>query len=159
MLNKKTLMDSNIIPETQKGIRINENIIKMIIQEAPETSMNITWSKGANAKLYYQVHAFVHPHKQIKRQKHNSCCSHRSHSIHAHTDESIIEENEVKEDEQVKPERRFVSNSKSYTDSLPFELRIGYDFSVKAFETSIRSMKVGERARFLWLSMDDTSVF
>ncbi|KAL5033603.1 hypothetical protein BDV3_000571 [Batrachochytrium dendrobatidis] len=48
------------------------------------------------------------------------------------------------------PVRRKICDSRDHTDSAdPFELRIGYDFSVKALELCVKSMSVGERARFL----------
>ena len=51
-------------------------------------------------------------------------------------------------DPNSKPVRTLISESKN-NDPKPFELRIGYSFSVTAMEICIKSMKVGERARFL----------
>ena len=51
-------------------------------------------------------------------------------------------------DPALKPVRTLISDS-SKNNTKPFELRIGYSFSVTAMEIGIKSMKVGEKARFL----------
>ncbi|KAI8893546.1 hypothetical protein BC833DRAFT_608016 [Globomyces pollinis-pini] len=47
-----------------------------------------------------------------------------------------------------KPVRTLISDSRK-NDKNPFELRIGYSFSVTAMEIAIKTMKVGEKSRFL----------
>jgi hypothetical protein len=46
------------------------------------------------------------------------------------------------------PTRSLVADSRFTDPSKPFELRIGRSFSVTAFEIAVRTMKVGEVARF-----------
>ena len=47
------------------------------------------------------------------------------------------------------PIRYFVADSRKHDPENPFELRIGYSFSVKAMELCVKSMNVGEKSRFL----------
>ncbi|KAJ3105821.1 hypothetical protein HDU97_007465 [Phlyctochytrium planicorne] len=49
-----------------------------------------------------------------------------------------------------KPVRRKISDSRNF-DEKPFEMRCGLGFSVPAMEKCIKTMKIGERARFLCL--------
>ena len=51
-------------------------------------------------------------------------------------------------DSKVRPVRTMISNSRD-NDPNPFELRIGYSFSVPAMEICIKTMQIGEKARFL----------
>ena len=51
-------------------------------------------------------------------------------------------------DSNVSPVRTMISNSRD-NDPNPFELRIGYSFSVPAMEMCIKTMQIGEKARFL----------
>ncbi|KAJ3179829.1 hypothetical protein HDU87_002397 [Geranomyces variabilis] len=48
-----------------------------------------------------------------------------------------------------RPVRRKVGDTREDTPDAPFELRIGYKFSVTAMELAVKSMRVGEKARFL----------
>ncbi|KAJ3161453.1 hypothetical protein HDU86_007235 [Geranomyces michiganensis] len=48
-----------------------------------------------------------------------------------------------------RPVRRKVGDTREDTPDTPFELRIGYKFSVTAMELAVKSMRVGEKARFL----------
>ncbi|KAH6582929.1 hypothetical protein BASA50_003108 [Batrachochytrium salamandrivorans] len=49
-----------------------------------------------------------------------------------------------------KPVRQKICDSRDHTEAGdPFELRIGYSFSVRAIELCVKSMRPGERARFL----------
>jgi hypothetical protein len=47
------------------------------------------------------------------------------------------------------PVRYFVADSRQHDPENPFELRIGYSFSVKALELCVKSMSIGEKSRFL----------
>jgi hypothetical protein len=47
------------------------------------------------------------------------------------------------------PVRYFVADSRQHDPDNPFELRIGYSFSVKAMELCVKSMSIGEKSRFL----------
>jgi hypothetical protein len=47
------------------------------------------------------------------------------------------------------PVKRLIGDSKVHDPDRPFELRIGLGFSVPMFEKCVKTMKVGERARFL----------
>lgn len=47
------------------------------------------------------------------------------------------------------PIRQLVADSRQHDAENPFELRIGYSFSVKAMELCVKSMTVGEKSRFL----------
>ncbi|KAJ3105786.1 hypothetical protein HDU96_008443 [Phlyctochytrium bullatum] len=49
-----------------------------------------------------------------------------------------------------KPVKRRISSSRDY-DEKPFEMRVGLGFSVPCLEKCVKTMKVGERAKFLCL--------
>jgi hypothetical protein len=48
--------------------------------------------------------------------------------------------------------KKLVSDSRRFDSQKPFELRIGYSFIVKAMEICVKSMKPGEKSRFLCMN-------
>lgn len=137
-------------------------------------STPITWSRGMNALFHYTVHAYLtpvivkpneeaetktttEPHKHHTHD-HKDCCSETSKQAKMNLIQDLLAgkkpelQDPTKEEldamKDLKPIRTLISSSRK-NDPKPFELRIGYSFSVKGMELCIKSMKVKERARFL----------
>ncbi|KAJ3269092.1 hypothetical protein HDV01_001865 [Terramyces sp. JEL0728] len=161
-----------MIQTENQNVTADGGIIKIPIVSQPERK-EIKWERGINAKLHYKAFAYLVP-GQKEECKHDTDCVHKSHSfcgsdckgekdadrmknkvelMQKLLDSSKITKDEKKEtkielDPNLKPVRQQVSNSRDL-QPFPFELRIGYSFSVKAIELCIKTMKIGERARFL----------
>ena len=154
---------------TSEAITADGGIVKMPIREGKK-GKPINWIRGANAKFYYTAHAYA----PTEDTEHSSCKDHDHHN-HKHDDKCGKEDKEAladkvnfiqtlldpvkqkeffkdKEDKEFipkgKPVRTLVSDSRKNEDK-PFELRIGYSFSVQAMEICIKTMKIGEKSRFL----------
>ncbi len=56
--------------------------------------------------------------------------------------------NDLRSDD-IPPVRKLIGDSRAFNHESPFELRIGYSFSVVAMELCVKSMKIGEKSRFL----------
>ncbi|KAI8929582.1 hypothetical protein BC831DRAFT_443295 [Entophlyctis helioformis] len=222
------------VRDEARAIVPDGGIMKIPIRPPPAASDRpIPWSRGANARIHYTVHAYVRgdEDEQLRRleaeqkakeraeqealeareaqealaRSKDACCdsdsdcdSDCSHSHHDHshagrtaklnakaemfrkildtakasktaaatkTPPSAAETEQRHRDaerqkqqqqdavmaayEGKAPIRQKISDSRENDPNEPFELRIGYDFSVKAMEICVKSMRVGERARFL----------
>ncbi|KAJ3372177.1 hypothetical protein HDU91_004320, partial [Kappamyces sp. JEL0680] len=156
----------------------DEGIIKIPIktlQDAP----SVAWHRGMNAKFHYTAHAYLVPQTKEESCANPHECKEESHSHsdhHKHHTQCGCNSEEARQkkleliqnllagnlpkqnsteqpsplalDPSAKPVRTLISDSRK-NDENPFELRIGYSFSVQAMEICIKSMKLGERARFL----------
>jgi hypothetical protein len=111
-------------------------------------------------------HAHTHNGKKCTSHKHSSSdeCSSDTHknSPNVESFKTIIDaiadkkplpkemfatqDHPSKSNPDLKPTRKKISDSR---DGDPFDLRIGYSFSVKALEICVKSMKIGETSRFL----------
>ncbi|KAJ3128280.1 hypothetical protein HK098_004859 [Nowakowskiella sp. JEL0407] len=134
--NTKPFFDPQSSPMLSNFQKITDDnsILKMTINLAPESADPINFEKGSNAIFHYKAFAYVIPelHDHSK-----DCCDHHVHS----TNETKLEERN--------PVRVKIADTRDVKSSKPFEMRIGMGFSVKAMELGIKSMKIGEKARFL----------
>ncbi|KAJ3319609.1 hypothetical protein HDV06_006171 [Boothiomyces sp. JEL0866] len=161
-----------MIQSENQNVTPDGGIIKIPIVSRPE-GKDIKWTRGINAKFHYKAFAYLLP-GQKEECNHETDCAHKSHSfcgsdctgekkndhmknkielMQKLLDSSKISKDDKKQpkvelDPNLKPVRQQVSNSRDLQPT-PFELRIGYSFSVKAMELCIKTMKIGERARFL----------
>jgi hypothetical protein len=155
--------------QNSETITPDGGIIKIPIKEQKGGKL-IKWVKGINAKFHYKVYAYVFPifdgstnENTCQGHAHNeqshSCCSNKKtkdEQLQEKVDliKSLLEPKKSKESAAIlaepkgKPVRTLVGDSRK-NDEKPFELRIGYSFSVEAMEICIKTMKVGETARFL----------
>lgn len=137
----------------------DNGIIKIRLTEMLD-AQDVPWRRGFKAKFNYTAHAYIIP---TKSHKHDAACACNStESLQTKVEminnlmnrgrsgskEAIVDLDTDDKDVEQQPVRTLISDSK-INDSLPFELRIGYSFSVVAIELCIKSMKPGERARFL----------
>ena len=169
MLNASKLI-SNV---DSSAIVPDGGIIKLPIIDSTD-SKPIQWRRGVKALFHYSAHAYLPPNNSKSVGKADCKDSHtHSHGCSHHTKSDINDrvtlindlldrsketaEQKAKRkseyyseesDIQGEPIRKLISNSRD-RDSKPFELRIGYSFSVVAMELGIKTMKVGEKARFL----------
>ncbi|KAJ3045278.1 hypothetical protein HDV00_011150 [Rhizophlyctis rosea] len=133
-------------------------ILKMTIRPPTSEVPSSRWTRGANARFHYTTSAYLTPEDAEKFDTKEQCDHHdhghsqdghdcKSHDTHGtHTD--ISTKKSLASD---RPIRKKVADSKEADLSKPFELRIGFNFSVKAFELCVKSMGIGEKARFLCL--------
>jgi tetratricopeptide (TPR) repeat protein len=145
-----------------KSITPDGGIVKIPIVEKKEAK-SIQWSRGMNAKFYYKAFAYITPQGEEKQEHSEKCGSHCKHS--EEEKQEILKKKadmlkmlldgkpkkasqQEQSDPSKRPIRTLISNSRE-NDPEPFELRIGYSFSVSAMEIGIKTMKVGEKARFL----------
>jgi tetratricopeptide (TPR) repeat protein len=145
----------------------DEGIIKIPI--IARNDLKISWIKGMNARFHYTAHAYLAPKKDCQpdgnQESHNNSHNHK-HDLKCRCDsqearqkklemiQNLLDgkknpsENAPEVDPNLKPVRTLIADSRR-NHVEPFELRIGYSFSVKALEICVKSLTVGERARFL----------
>jgi len=114
----------------QEDILANEQIKKIVLKPGTITP---EWEKGSNALFHYTVHAYVKPTCQ------HGCAHEKDHQ----------QDRQEPSEDNAKPVRKLISDSKEADAGKPFELRIGYNFTVKAMELCVKSMSIGEKSRFL----------
>lgn len=143
MLNMSTPVYINPTPPKER-IRAKANqtqvtedggIVKVLIK--PGTIPLSSWPKGTNAIIKYKTFTYVKEEEQHK-------CRDKSHN-HEH-----------KQMKEGRPVRRLVGDSEAMDPGNPFELRIGYGFSVPAFEICVKTMSIGEKARYLYQCLNRT---
>jgi tetratricopeptide (TPR) repeat protein len=137
-------------------------IVKIPIIEKKDGKA-IKWSRGMNAKFFYRAFAYITPTTEESKEHSEKCGSHCKHSEEEKQEilkkkadmlKMLLDGKSKKDhhspplDPSKRPIRTLISNSRD-NDKDPFELRIGYSFSVTAMEIGIKTMKVGEKARFL----------
>jgi hypothetical protein len=166
-----------IQPERQSAKAQSESIVpdggivKLPLVSMPNNS-SIKWKRGTNALFHYVAYAYISPCQHESAEIHNcneSHCCGKNHDrdaelqrktkmleeLFSKTKLSDQEKKKNREDayrepenHEKKPVRTLIANSKD-NDESPFQLRIGYKFAVTAMEICIKTMKVGEKARFL----------
>ena len=120
--------------ETYKNMeKITEDggILKLIIKSSESPVQDPVWERASNARFHYSTYTFAEK---------TECCDH-SHHHHDHKEHS---HSHVQKGEKL--EKRLIATTR---DIEPFELRIGMGFNVEMFENCIKSMSIGESARFL----------
>ncbi|KAJ3023712.1 hypothetical protein HKX48_001602 [Thoreauomyces humboldtii] len=134
-------------------------ILKITLREPEDKSRPApSWFRGVNARFHYSVFLYSPEggasqsnNKSEKPPVHDPNCSHdHSHDHHKDHDHAPNPRvgSEGGADGTGRPVRRKVADSRD-DGQEPFELRIGYRFSVRAMELAVTSMRVGEKARFL----------
>ncbi|KAJ3277564.1 hypothetical protein HK104_003198, partial [Borealophlyctis nickersoniae] len=133
-------------------------ILKLTIRPGDLSAPPPEWSRGSNAKFHYTVHTYSRPGEAAEKgHVHTKSCSH-GHSDHAvdghnhthiHTHTHDHSETHNSRGEEQRPIRKKVGDSRDLDPEKPFELRIGFNFSVRAMEMCVKTMRVGEKARFL----------
>ncbi|KAJ3180138.1 hypothetical protein HDU85_004141 [Gaertneriomyces sp. JEL0708] len=119
-------------------------IVKILIRKG-DPSNRPNWVRGANARFHYAVYTYGRE-PGAKGHHHDGSCEHELNP-------TTCDHDSGKDDSLngVRPQRRKVDDTREDDPAEPFELRIGYSFAVKAMETCIQTMTVGEKARFLCL--------
>lgn len=131
-------------------------VLKITLREGDATKPMPKWVRGANARFHYAVYAYLkenrdshkpcaHVHSETGDNDDHSCCP-KSHDTHQH-DQHI--NGSIGPEDDNRPVRQKVWDTREENPNEPFELRIGYSFSVKGMEIAVKTMKVGERSRFL----------
>eukprot|EP00842_Homolaphlyctis_polyrhiza_P000124 jgi/Hompol1/1111/HPOL_005527-RA len=108
------------VKEGSEAIVPDGGILKLQLRP-PKSEQPIPWARGTNTRLHYSVYAYLRGD----------------------------EEQRMSLDPDIKPIRKKIADSRDHDADHPFELRIGYNFSVEAMELCVKSLRVGERARFL----------
>ncbi|TPX58152.1 hypothetical protein SpCBS45565_g08067 [Spizellomyces sp. 'palustris'] len=131
-------------------------ILKILLREGDKTKPRPQWIRGANARFHFQVYTYGKPVKESSPQgsghAHSEKSDHNSHANGSCCSHSPIATKGVEmsaNGELSQPKRKKVGDSREDDPEKPFELRIGFSFSVKAMEMCVKTMSVGERSRFL----------
>ncbi|KND02919.1 uncharacterized protein SPPG_02000 [Spizellomyces punctatus DAOM BR117] len=130
-------------------------ILKILLRDGDKTKPRPQWVRGANARFHYQVYTYGKPMKESSPQ--GSGHDHSAKSGHTHGNgpccshtRTATKDVEVSANREFpQPKRKKVGDSREDDPERPFELRIGFSFSVKAMEMCVKTMTVGERSRFL----------
>lgn len=147
----------------------DNRITKIPLTYSTQPNKEINWTRGVNALLHFTVYAYTNPSRDASTHS-DACqqgCSHgHTHGSSKHSDSldtlaAMMKSNGPVKTPSIQPDlskpvRKKVSDSQTFDSSdeegkisPPFELRIGYGFSVKALEICVKTMRVGDRARFL----------
>ncbi|KAI9189751.1 Aryl-hydrocarbon-interacting protein-like 1 [Blastocladiella emersonii ATCC 22665] len=151
-------------------------IVKAVLRPPTEPAAEIRWVKGTNARLHYTVSTApfvlanppkIKPASASKKKaahKHSSACSHG----HDHGDDHGCAAEEPKPIEPPKPgepvfaspsgvayrfdpsaRRVLADTARDDGETELFELRMGRQFTFKALEAAVQTMRVGETSKFL----------
>lgn len=116
---------------------------------------------GSDCHDHDHNHNHKHDHKHNHKHSHGCCDTLEDKMKRLDVLKDLVEKGSKKSkkapekikdedlDPSQKPVRTLISDSTKNDPINPFELRIGYNFSVTAMEISVKSLKVGEKARFL----------
>ncbi|KAJ3085179.1 hypothetical protein HK102_000240 [Quaeritorhiza haematococci] len=143
-------------------------ILKLKLRDGDLTKGLPKWERGSNALFHWVTHTFAQKEEKKKTKKASHSCSSHGHDHEHHQDEQrhsscgkgTCKDKEHQHHEHTPkkggsngqgphPLRTKVGSSWEYDDGKTFEMRIGLSFAVPAFETCVKTMRVGEKARFL----------
>ncbi|TPX35406.1 hypothetical protein SeMB42_g07175 [Synchytrium endobioticum] len=159
--------------ETVGRSRVTEDggIVKMILsRQVPKNATVghssdteiVGWERGWKARIQYTAWSFLPDDLDMSTGLTSSECCGDKHDKHCHDHSDNRRSSNCShrhnEETQIqlpaltstsRPKRVKVGDSS--LDSVPFEIRMGMKFTVPAMEACIRTMRVGETARFLCL--------
>lgn len=173
MLHQTPMADQSSVPVKTIQKRLEQtkltedgSILKMLLDPAPKNTTICSWEKGATTKFHYTTHTFVKKddEKREKPVNHDQNCKHHHHGHLKNPIQDVVIKGKAPQSlspssassietsdnsESDKPIRKKIADTREIDPDTPFEMKIGYNFSVPAFELCVKSMKEGERSRFL----------
>eukprot|EP00158_Paraphelidium_tribonemae_P002804 Partr_v1_DN25688_c0_g1_i1_m4655 putative aryl hydrocarbon receptor interacting len=124
----------------------DRGILKLLVEAGDPCQPFPDYSRAVKAIFHYTIHNIPFKNKQEAEDMFKSGQAlidlKIAHSGHPHED--TVHDHPVRVD----PNRRTCIGDSRKWDGEPFELRLGKGFSVKAFEFAVRTMRIGERAKF-----------
>jgi hypothetical protein len=138
---------NNPIPITSDG-----GVVKLLLSDGDPCKLPPSWIKGSKASFHFTAYTIPYHQKQEAGNWFKSGLALAKLNQEQSEEEAERENFHTAtcshDDKRVDPNKRTKIGDSKKWDGFPFDLRINMGFSVQVLELAVKTMRIGEKARF-----------